>query len=441
MFPFITINPSFSLIHSIVPLSKLFDSTRNTTGPSSTETTPSFINITNPTTSPRMHRFYGKSTNVNELVKTPRNPVPKPGQPPMETSPLELSRLRRSNAIKRVGEVLVNCPRWGEDVRAESPTPHGRVRPFSFTRTGRQACINIANNGHTANKDIEDIDILPMKDEWTWEDMRRLPGILTSFIKYGMPGGELGFYLDKVLYSRDKSVGGIVTTLVNENAKYDEIAVRTLRLLDLYDDDGQPLYEQIAPTELERHPNRHLHSEVNHGQVPTPPISPCAYSEELLSYNNPKTTGPEIICPQPRHAALEREAIQCFLAEDESPLNEDEDGEHTNPFADFDFAFDALDNINTNAYADSAYDARISSSPFDDSAVQDARAIQFSKPGPARYYSQCYDGGGGVAATDDSGVGAEHANWKQYNANGIPEQLRPGLVTKQESKRGRFLID
>lgn len=426
--------PSSSLTNS-------YQALYNTTGFSPTETTPNrFINIHKPPA--KMYCFYGKSTNGNEPVKTPRTPSPKPGQPPMESSPLEPPLLRRPNAIKRVGEVLVNCRREREDDRAESPTPQGRIRPFSFTRTGRQEQINTSHI-YNANKSI-DIDIPPMKDEWTWEDMRRLPGILTSFIKSGMPGDELGFYLDKVLYGRDKSVGGIVTNLVNENVKYDEIAVRTLKLLDLYDDDGQVLWEQIAPAELDRRPNRPLHAKVNHGQVQTPPISPYARNEELLSYKDPNTTGPEIICPQPRHAALEREAIQRFLAEDDSTSNEDEDGEHTNPFADFDFAFDAPDagttNANMNVYADNAYDASSSSSPFDDSAVQNAQAIRFSKPGPARFYSQCYDGGG-VAAAGDSGVGAEHANRKQYNASGIPEQLCPGMGAKQKSKRGRFLID
>ncbi|OJJ83864.1 uncharacterized protein ASPGLDRAFT_35874 [Aspergillus glaucus CBS 516.65] len=394
-----------------------------------------------------MHRFYGQSTNGNESVKTPRTPSPKPGQLPMETNPLEPPRLRRSNAIKRVGEVLVNYRREREDDRAESPTPAGRTRPFSFTRTGRQGHINIANTGYTANKYIEEIDISPMKDEWMWEDVRHIPGILTSFIKPGMSADELGFHLAKVLYGRDKSVGGIVTTLVNENVTYDEIAVRTLKLLDLYDDDGQPLYEQIASSGSDRRPNRPLHSKMNHGQVQTPPISPYARNEELLFYKDPNTTGPEIICPQPRHAALEREAIQRFLAEDDSTSNEDEDDEHTNPFADFDFAFDApdADTTNANAYADDAYDASSSSnsSPFDDIDVQNAQAIQCSKSGPARFYSQCYDGGGVASATaaDDTGVGAEHANRKQHNASRIPEQLRPGVVAKQKSKRGRFLID
>ncbi|EYE94866.1 uncharacterized protein EURHEDRAFT_538037 [Aspergillus ruber CBS 135680] len=385
-----------------------------------------------------MHRFYGKSTNSNEPVKPPRTPSTKPGQQSMETSPLDPPRLRRSNAIKRVGENLVNRRRECEDA-SESPAPQGRIRPFSFTRTGRQDHIDIANTRYTANKDIGDIDIPPMKDEWTWEGMRYLPDILTSFIKSGMPGNELGFYLHKVLYGRDRSVGGIVTNLVNENIKYDEIAVRTLKLLDLYDGDGQPMYEQIATADSDRHLKCSVHAKVNFGQVQTPPISPYARNEELLSYKDPNTTDPEIIYFQPRHVALEREAIQRFLAEDDSTSNEDKDGEHTNAFADFDFAFNVPDNINANVYADNAYDSGSSSSPFDDSAMQNAQAVQISKPGPARFYSQCYDGGG-VAAGGDSGVGAEHANRKQSNASRIPEQPCPG-VTKQKSKRRRFLID
>lgn len=390
-----------------------------------------------------MHRFYGKSS--NETVKLPRTPSPKPGQPSMETSPLEPPRLRRSNAIKRIGEALVNCRREG--ARAESPTPTGRIRPFSSTRTDGQDRINAgADHVHNANRVIGDIDIPPMKDEWTWEDMRRLPGILISFVKSGMPADELGFYLDKMLYGRDRSVGGVVTTLVNGNVRYHEIAIRTLKLLDLYDDDGHLLSEQIAPAESgsRRRPNRPLHYKVTHRQIQmqTPPISLYDCNEELLSYNDPDTTGPEIICPRPRHVALERECIQCSLAEDAdahatSSEDEDEDGEQ-DPFADFDFAFDNTDNINANAYAGNAYDPNTSSSstsPFDDDvAMQDAQAIRYINPGPARICSQCYDDGSSMAAQANT-------NNKQHNASGVPEELIPGMAAKPELKRERFLID
>lgn len=384
--------------------------------------------------------FYGKSS--NESVRPLQTPSPKPEQPPMNTSPLEPPLLRRSNAIRHVGEALVNCHREG--VRAESSSTTGRIRPLSFTRTGGQDCINTgAGHVHNANKVIGDFDILPMKDEWMWEDMRRLPGILASFIKSGMPADELGFYLDKMLYGRDKSVGGIVTNLVNENVKYDEIAVRTLKLLDLYDGDGQLLSELIAPAESQSHfrPNLPLHYKVNHTQavqMQAPPISPYARSKELLSYHDPNITGPETICPQPRHAVLELECIQRFVAEDanaDATSSDDEDGEQPDPdpFADFDFAFDAPHNINANAYAGNAHDPSSSgSSPFDGGfAMQDAQAIQYINPGPARFYSQYYDG-------DNMAV---QANTKQHNASGFPEKLLLGIAPKPEPKRERFLID
>lgn len=398
---------------------------------SSMETT--FIKNTAAKTS---SRFYGKSANKN--VRPPRTPSPKPGQPPMETSPLEPPRLRRSNAIKRMGEALINCRREG--ARADSPTPLSKTqRPYSFAHVGLGRRDHILTS-HTANKKvIEDIDIPPMGDEWTWNDMRRLPGILASFVKAQMPADELGFYLDKLLYGRDNSLGGIVTNLVNENVRYDEIAVHVLKLLDLHDDNGHRLYEQLEPADSDRRPNRPLHSRVSPSQgLQTPPTSPPGWDSELLSYEDPHTNGPEIICPQrlaPRHAALEQESIQRFLTED---TNTHGDGEQNATFADFDFA---LDNVDADMNVDT--DNNSSSSRSDGVSVHHAQAAHFLKPGPARFYSQFYsDDSTPTAVVTDTSIGAMHANRSQFGDGQIPLQLRPGYRAPKRVRRfSRFPID
>lgn len=277
---------------------------------------------------------------ISESSCGQRTPSPKSNEPPLETSPLQPPRLQRSNAIRRVDNRIIRRRR--EDLLearsgSSNPVSQGPRKEFSFANMNSQIDNGMHLNPFPSTSDSNgDSDWHKGKSHTRadesrarkWTEMRRLPGILTFLVKQGMPADEVGHYLELLVYGKDKFLGEMVTNSVNANEPYQHIAIRVLKTMDLRDDNGSPVYEQIKPAgNPMRRPNRPRRYQVNREARPRTSSVPYAdvlpLNEGVLTCEHPNTTGPELICPKKpsaRAAALDHRTVRRFVKEAEASL-------------------------------------------------------------------------------------------------------------------------
>lgn len=364
------------------------------------------------------------------------SPVSESPQPP---------RLQRANAIRRV-DIGTGRQRQDELSRLQSPTRASRTprKSISFADiTSRYEQDMVANtnahsnarshvnNGNTngSSNSIDSsywrkfVDDHAQQEEpktWTFEEMRCFPDTLTVFVKQGMPADEVGRYLCLVVYGKDKFLGDMVTNSVNANITYEKIAIRVLKTFDLRDDDGNLVYLQLYPaSDPLRKPNRPLRYQANREVRPREASIPYSQmpplNQNVLTCENPNTTGPLLICPKVqvgRPAALQHRAIKEFFIECESSqspeapqaanermnveagqfVNNDDDNDNSSDLVDEDDDVCMLDPYEEEDYFDSSsegYSEMIDDYFDQHPEIHQAQAVQYTKPtSPPRFYSE-----------------------------------------------------
>lgn len=362
----------------------------------------------------------------------PLTPSPESWNSPLNTSP-QPARLQRANAIRHV-DIKTVRQRQDELAKARSPSRAPRTpRKFSFagitTRYEQDMNINARpnvrphvnpnhgnananSNGSSAWHNFVDDHVRQEGHKtWTFEEMRRFPDTLTSFVKQGMPADELGRYLCLLVYGKDKFLGEMVTNSVNANVTYEQIAIRVLMTFDLRDNDGNMVYLQLHPAENPLcKPSRPIRYQANRevrlreASIPYSQMPPL--NQEVLTCEYPNTTGPLLVCPKVqvgRPAALQHRTIKQFFIETESPqvpqvqtadeqMNMDED-----PFENEDMEVEDDDVNMLDPYEDEDYFESSSegcSDMVDDyfnqhPEIHQAQEIQYTKPtSPPRFYSE-----------------------------------------------------
>lgn len=319
----------------------------------------------------------------------PKTPLPEPGKPPLETNSGARTGLQRSNAVRRSGSV--NVKRRHENLSNSSSgfqTPTRKPgRPFSFAPSNHHNDLGNANGNSIAEE-------YSNNDEWARSTIHHLPSILSSHVKSRMRADDIGHYLDKLLYGRDKYLGNIITNLVNDNLPYVAIAEQVLKTLDLHDDQGFPFHMILEPGNMVRRPNKPQNLQVNREQQqPETPLTslPRFYKQQeanVVNYESLNSSVSDHISMRRPNAALERDAIQRFLA----------DTAHTNSYNNHDNKgkYDHAPGTDAGPDADhDDYDANSSVYGCVNNVPQYAATVQFFKPSaPARVYTPANGSGG-----------------------------------------------
>lgn len=164
-----------------------------------------------------------------------------------------------------------------------------------------------------------------------WDEVRRLPRLLTAWAQEGNSASRIGQLLHETVYGRDRSLGNLVTTMVDQRRAYHEIGHAVLRNLDLRNERGDPLYWDVPRGDVSLTPVSRL-------QMPIPDQPFGGDEQEMheggredgtndegggspLSYEHPHTLGPRMVCPQPRPNQVrwpffeDDESLEAFLAE------------------------------------------------------------------------------------------------------------------------------
>lgn len=360
-----------------------------------------------------------KGTNSDSLYR-PKAPSPEPGQPTLETSPLARTGLQRSNAVRRSGSDNANrrCENLS-NASSGSQTPTRRSgRPFSFApRMDDRITVNVGSNHHNSIGNGNSItEENSNNDEWARSPIHRLPSILSSHVKSHMRADDIGHYLDKLLYGRDKYLGNIITNFVNGNLPYVMIAEQVLKTLDLRDDQGLPFHMIMKPGNMVRRPNKPQNLQVNPEQrLPeAPPTSPPRFYKQqeanVVNYESPNSSVSDHISMRRPNAALERDAIQRFLADTadtDSYNNHDNKGKYYHAPG-----IDTAADPDSDADQDD-YDTNSGVYGCLDNVPQYAATVQFFKPSaPARVHTQV-DGSGGKNSERAQDYGAQMMRARQ----------------------------
>ncbi|KAL5359188.1 hypothetical protein BJX96DRAFT_174137 [Aspergillus floccosus] len=144
-----------------------------------------------------------------------------------------------------------------------------------------------------------------------WKEVRRLPRLLTTWSQEGKSTSRIGQLLHETAYGWDRSLGNLVTTMVDQGRAYHEIGHAVLRNLDLRNEHGDPLYRDVPRGDVSLTPGSILQLAFRYepfggneqetrggtgredGKIYEDGTSP-------LSYEDPHTLGPRMVCPQPR---------------------------------------------------------------------------------------------------------------------------------------------
>ncbi|GAB1217711.1 hypothetical protein ATERTT37_006952 [Aspergillus terreus] len=237
--------------------------------------------------------------------------------------------LKRSNAIIRRGRDPPDCPQGthptntaeGRCVSFDSPLSPTTAQQNAFAEQLAQAEPPLEPQGARLQTDTP-VD---------WDEVRRLPRLLTAWAQEGNSASRIGQLLHETVYGRDRSLGNLVTTMVDQRRAYHEIGHAVLRNLDLRNERGDPLYWDVPRGDVSLTPVSRL-------QMPIPDQSFGGDEQEMheggredgtndegggspLSYEHPHTLGPRMVCPQPRPNQVrwpffeDDESLEAFLAE------------------------------------------------------------------------------------------------------------------------------
>ncbi|KAL1855969.1 hypothetical protein Plec18170_003836 [Paecilomyces lecythidis] len=89
---------------------------------------------------------------------------------------------------------------------------------------------------------------------WPWESLQQFSDILTACITTGMTKCEIGQFLEKMCYRRDKPLDGLVTVMVNEQDPYCDIGSYVLDCFGPRGLDNGPYYGDVEPGDEELKP-------------------------------------------------------------------------------------------------------------------------------------------------------------------------------------------
>lgn len=395
-------------------------------------------------------------------------------------------RLRRANAIRRV-DLRTARKRRDEPSRLRSPTGLPRIprKTLSFAdlttryeqdmnitantnpnvRPHNDVNVNVnlnsnsssSSNGNDNSYWSKFVDSLVRDDDpmvWTFDEMRRFLDSITSFIKHGIPADELGRYLCLLVYGKDKFLAEVVTNCVNANITYAEIALRVLRTSDLRDNDGNAVYLQLQPAgNPHRRPNRPYRYLVNRPFLPSKRTIPYSRlpssNRNMLTYENPDTIGPLLICPKPQvrksTSVLQERLPQDFLIDSELRPHIGQAVPVSPPAADEQMNMKVDEGqINSDNYSDMVDeddDVRMLDLDEDDGEVldttsegneyfaqnlqiQQAQAVHYTKPtSPPRFYAEIDAEKRRLAARRSGGPRSPGANRGTNRSNGQANRL------------------
>lgn len=145
-------------------------------------------------------------------------------------------------------------------------------------------------------------------NEWPWgEDRYIFCGTLHGCVIADMTACEIGQFLEKMCYCRDKPLDGLVTRLVDDRYTYADIGRTVLHCFGPRDEQNIPLYRTVKLGDVDLRPDKghSVAKEQEEQRQPTEKVGGphtdqsqrCQRSPPSYEYG--ETHVPRIICPKP----------------------------------------------------------------------------------------------------------------------------------------------